>query len=206
MWGLISMRFTIKHLLFVITIGAFVIATIAFSGGYLVYLPFLIILITGFATLRQTWHHFSSPKSLSLVNHWKLGLFGSLCIASIVLYVPMSGYAFSSFASKQEINQNRQRILGLNEPEATRKACRQLHAILMAMPLGEQHIDGDSKHIPPDIACLNPISIFAKKNVLHISLFRNHKKSLGIWVFPEGATMQTGQTMIIDGLWLWESD
>lgn len=101
------------------------------------------------------------------------------------------------------IEQQRERLNQfLADPETVLEASRQLQLKLLALPESQRRINGDSELLPPELARLDPVSIYASKNVLYVAAFRNYEKSFGFYAYPKGhRSKKVGTREIIDGLW-----
>jgi len=187
-----------------ITAAAFLIATLAFSGGYLVYVPLLLLLVLGVLTIRQVVNTFFFPKRSIGPDRLKLALCIVLFASAAAFYLPVFGYATKWFTNKRSIQIHRNRMLTMDDPESVRLAGRQLHTRLMALPKSQRIIWGDAGGVPIELAALKPERINASETGLNLLLYRNYETSLGLYIFPENSPEQ-GDVEIVDGLWLWES-
>ncbi|MBW3600150.1 MAG: hypothetical protein KY475_23110 [Planctomycetes bacterium] len=199
-----AIRFSLLHAFIGVTAAAFLIATLSFSGGYLVYPPLLVLFILGVLTARQAVNAFSKPKRSTGREHLKLALCTVLFTSAATLYLPLFGYATKWFANKRTIQIHRNRILKIDDPESVRLAGRQLHSRLIALPRGQRVIRGDAGEVPPELARLEPVWISASETGLGMLLYRNYETSFGLYIFPENPAEEIGDVEIIDGLWLWE--
>ena len=198
-------QFSIRHLLLITTLCGLGVASLFVTGGYLIYFPFLVVLVLAIITWRLLAVQRRTPRPLTLRNHWPILLVLGMLTTTLIFYVPLFRMALDQFTAKQFAEKRKLATLGIQNPTEFRDIALKLHSSLIKGPVHERQLNGDSEKLPPEILSLKPLSVLATDEHLFVNMCQNRENFFGLLIFPKSTKMQHGDIKIADRIWFWET-
>ena len=160
-------RFRIQTLLALTALCAVGIPAALIPGGYIFFLPLLGILVLAYLWLHAYRKWKADPKPRT---KYTFALLTIVWLGSAVSFIALSDVAHRRFEVVRYATEQRAAALSLEDPTQFRDIALELQAKLVALPVDQRVVPGDSPDLPDAIRSLRPISVIASDHYIKIKM------------------------------------